>query len=100
MGNRSWGIIVVIDGLLPSYGPDLPGRSMALFTALKLARKSPQTHHTHIFFHDAPREHERIISDAFIDGTTQKFTVYVGDVLPRKCLKHWIIRGENRTDNA
>ncbi len=94
--NRSWGIIV-IDGP-PAYAPDLPGRSMALFTAIKLVHRSPQIHHTYIFLHDAAREHERIISEAFINEKVNEFITYVRNVLPRKGLKHWIIRGENRTD--
>jgi len=80
--------IIVIDG--PAQ--DL-GRSQPLYMAKRLAQSYAPNHYTHIFLHDASRRENCIIANAIMGHDP---SVYMGNTLPRKGLKHWRVAGRNR----
>ena len=85
--NEEWDVIV-IDG--PAQ--DL-GRSQPLYMAKRLAQSAKRNHYTHIFLHDAARYDNCVIANAIMGHDP---SIYMGNLLPRKGLKHWRIPGRDR----
>ena len=80
--------VIVVDG----PGMDL-GRSQPLYMAKRLAQSYGRNHYTHIFLHHASRSTNCIIANGIMGHEPKHF---IGNVLPRKGLKHWRIPGRNR----
>jgi hypothetical protein len=92
-GNGSCYDVIVVDG--PSGASDMdPGRSQSLYTAVRLAQQCKSDHSTHVFLHDAARTSSIVFANAFLGHDAG--TSYIGDTLPRKGLKHWVVAGMNR----
>ena len=93
--EQPWDVIV-IDGPAQALG-----RSQPLYMAKRLAQSYTPNHYTHIFLHDASRRENCVIANAIMGHDP---SVYMGNTLPRKGLKHWRVPGRNRklpaTDNG
>lgn len=82
-----WDVIVV-------DGPAMDrGRSQPLYVAKRLAQSYGPNHYTHIFLHDASRSTNCDIANAIMGHDP---SVYIGNTLPRKGLKHWRVPGRER----
>eukprot|EP01083_Nonionella_stella_P080592 221547_1 len=80
--------VIVIDGPAQNLG-----RSQPLYMAKRLAQSYGPNHYTHIFLHYASREVNCQIANAIMGHDP---SVYIGNTLPRKGLKHWRVPGRNR----
>lgn len=80
--------VIVVDG-----PPENLGRSQPLYMAKRLAQSYGPNHYTNIFLHDASRHDNCVIANAIMGHDP---SIYVGNTLPRKGLKHWRVPGRNR----
>ena len=80
--------VIVIDGPAERWG-----RSQPLYMAKRLAQSYGPNHYTHVFLHDASRRANCIVANVIMGHDP---SVYVGNVLPRKGLKHWRVPGRYR----
>ena len=69
------------------------GRSQSLYTAVRLAQSYARVHYTHVFFHDAARPTSIDLANKLLGHDPATF---VGNILPRKGLKHWRLPGQMR----
>ena len=80
--------VIVIDG--PAVDK---GRSQPLYMAKRLAQFYKANHYTHIFLHDTSRVTNCKLANVMIG---HDLSVYVGNALSQKGLKHWRVPGRER----
>ena len=88
-GTEPFDVIVVDGPAGHKYG-----RGQSWYTAIRLAQSYGPDHHTHLFFHDATRPSSINMANKMLGHDA---SIYMGNTLPRKGLKHYRLPGIERS---